>query len=78
MRRNISEIICMITKLDYFFPFLVFFYGLVMLFVLEIPFFVALAKKRMPAQHLAFERHRNIATVSLIVGGLWSLQNIWF
>lgn len=68
----------MIFKLDYYFPFLVFFYGLVMLFVLEIPYFVSLAKKEMPNQYLAFERHRKIAVISLLVGGLWSLQNIWF
>lgn len=67
----------MISKLDYFFPFFVFFYGLVVLFILEVPYFVALAKKQMPSQYLAFERHRKIAFMSFFVGGLWSLQNIW-
>ncbi len=67
-----------ITELDYYFPFLVFFYGLVILFVLEIPHLVALAKKEMPNQLEAFERHRKLAVVSIWVGGLWSLQNIWF
>ena len=68
----------MLTKLDFYFPFVVFFYGLVMCFVLEIPYFVALAKKEMPAQYETFLRHRKIAFVSFFVGGLWSLQNIWF
>ena len=67
-----------ITELDYYFPFLVFFYGLVILFVLEIPYLVALAKKEMPSHYEAFERHRKLAVVSIWVGGLWSLQNIWF
>jgi hypothetical protein len=68
----------MILKLDYYFPFVVFFYGLVVLFVLEIPYLVALAKKEMPAQLEIFEKHRKLAVTSLVVGGLWSLQNIWF
>lgn len=67
-----------ITELDYYFPFLVFFYGLVILFVLEIPHLVALAKKEMPAHLEAFEKHRKLAVSSVWVGGLWSLQNIWF
>jgi hypothetical protein len=67
-----------IAELDYYFPFLVFFYGLVILFVLEIPHLVALAKKEMPAHLEAFEKHRKLAVVSIWVGGLWSLQNIWF
>lgn len=66
-----------ISTLDYYFPFLVFFYGLVILFVLEIPYLVSLAKKEMPNQLMAFERHKKIALVSVIVGGLWSLQNVW-
>jgi hypothetical protein len=68
----------MISKLDYYFPFFVLFCGLVILFVLEVPHLVALAKKEMPDQLLAFEKHRKIAFVSVIVGGIWSLQNIWF
>ena len=66
-----------ITELDFYFPFIVFFYGLVINFVLEIPHFVALAQKRMPSQYATFEKHRKIAVLSLYVGGLWSLQNIW-
>lgn len=68
----------MIATIDYYFPFIVFFYGLVMLFVLEVPFLVALAKKEMPQQYLMFEKHRNIAMMSVFVGGFWSLQNMWF
>jgi hypothetical protein len=68
----------MISTLDYYFPFFVFFCGLVILFVLEVPHLVALAKKEMPDRLLAFEKHRKIAVLSVVVGGFWSLQNIWF
>ncbi len=67
----------MIAKIDFYFPFLVFFYGLVMMIVLEVPYLLALAKKEMPVQYAQFEKHRNIAVLSFYVGGLWSLQNIW-
>lgn len=66
-----------ISTLDFYFPFIVFFYGLAINFVLEVPHLVALAQKRMPAQYANFEKHRKIAILSLYVGGLWSLQNIW-
>lgn len=65
------------ATLDYYFPFIVFFYGLVINFVLEIPYLLVLAQKRMPSQYAAFERHRKIAVISLYVGGLWSLQTLW-
>ena len=67
-----------ISALDFYFPFIVFFYGLVINFVLEIPYLVAIAQRRMPVQYANFERHRKIAILSLYVGGLWSLQNLWF
>ena len=67
-----------VQKLDFYFPFLVFFYGLAITFILEIPYLVALAQKQMPSQYATFEKHRKIAVFSLYAGGLWSLQNIWF
>ncbi len=67
-----------ISKLDFYFPFVVFFYGLVIIFVLEIPYLVNLARKEMPYQYATFEKHRKIALLSLYAGGLWSLQNLWF
>lgn len=67
-----------ISMLDFYFPFLVFFYGLVVNFVLEIPYLVQLAKKEMPSQYATFEKHRKLALFSLYAGGLWSLQNLWF
>jgi hypothetical protein len=66
-----------LSTLDFYFPFIVFFYGLAINFVLEVPHLIAVAQKRMPSQYATFEKHRKIALVSLYVGGLWSLQNLW-
>ena len=67
-----------VAWLDFYFPFIIFFYGLVLHFVLETPRLVALAQKRMPSQYATFEKHRPVAILALWVGGLWSLRNIWF
>lgn len=67
-----------IQFLDFYFPFFVFFYGLVGYFVLEVPLLADLAQKRMPSQSANFEKHRRLALLSLYVGGFWSLQNLWF
>jgi hypothetical protein len=68
----------MLMKLDFYFPFCVFFYGLVMTFVLEIPFLIKLSQNEMPRFHQQFEKHRAISTLAIFVGGLWSIQNLWF
>ena len=67
-----------IQKLDFYFPFLMFFYGLAINFILEFPYLVAMARKEMPSQYATLEKHRQIAIFSLYIGGLWSLQNMWF
>ncbi len=67
-----------IQTIDFYFPFIVFFYGLAINFVLEIPYLVALARKEMPSHYATLEKHRKIAIFSLYLGGVWSLQNIWF
>ncbi len=67
-----------IQQLDFYFPFFVFFYGLVLNLVLEIPVLTQLAQKKMPSQYANWQLHRCIALTSLYLGGLWSLQNLWF
>ncbi len=67
-----------IATLDFYFPFIIFFYGLVLHLMLETPQLVALAQKKMPSQYATFQKHRPIAVLALYAGGLWSLQNIWF
>ena len=67
-----------VEKLDLWFPFLVFAYGAIMTFTLHHPFFLDLADRRLPytvAQQM--KGHRGLGLVCLVVGGMWSLQNLW-
>ena len=64
--------------LDYYFPFIVLFYGLIVSFVLNTPTLVRLAENRLdPRLREQFLAHRGLAILCLVVGGAWSLQNIW-
>ncbi len=68
--------------LDYFFPFFVFFYGILMTSVLESQFLQKVAGQRFSATGLAsfatLRSHKGLAWACLFVGGLWTLQNLWF
>jgi len=64
--------------LDLIFPYIVFFYGILMVFVLENKALDRLARERMPAMGATLRSHRGLAWVCLFVGGLWSLQNLAF
>jgi hypothetical protein len=64
--------------LDRIFPFFVVGYGAVMTLVLHSRFFMELAETRLPAEITQqIKAHRGLGLLCLIVGGLWSLQNIW-
>lgn len=65
-------------KLDFIFPFLVFFYGFLMVLVLELPFFVRVGQQRMAQAYSELGRHKPLAWICFFVGGLWSVQNIWY
>ncbi len=65
-------------KLEFYFPFIVFFYGLVASFALEIPQLAAIARKEMPSQYAALISHQKLAWISFFIGGIWSLQTLWF
>lgn len=67
-----------IEFLDQIFPFLVFSYGILMIFVLENKALDRLARQRMPALGATLRSHRTLAYISLFTGGLWSLQNLLF
>lgn len=67
-----------LETLDFLFPIVVFFYGIVVVFVLENRVLERLAERRLPAMGATLRGHRNLAWVCLFVGGLWSLQNLWF
>lgn len=65
-------------ELDQIFPYFVFFYGLVVTMVLNMPELIKIGNERLPKEMMTqFQSHRLLALISLIVGGLWSLQNIW-
>jgi hypothetical protein len=66
-------------QLDFIFPFIVFAYGAMMTFVLNNPVLMRLAADKFPPQlHQQMNAHRYLAIVCLVVGSLWSLQNLWF
>lgn len=67
-----------IEQLDLIFPFFVLAYGALVTAVTHIPALIELAETRMPpvlADQLKL--HQGLALVCLVVGGIWSLQNIW-
>jgi hypothetical protein len=65
-------------ELDFIFPFVVFGYGAVMCFVLNHPRLMALAEEKFtPEFTQTFKAKRALGLICLVVGGLWSLQNIW-
>ncbi len=66
-----------LQTLDFIFPFVVFFYGLLLLVVLESPFFRELGLQRMTAAYQRMATHRPLAWISFFGGGLWALQNLW-
>ena len=68
-----------VAQLDFYFPFIVWFYGLVMTLVLGNEYLMRLARNRLPLeQYQKFTAHKGLGLVCLIVGSLWSLQNLWF
>lgn len=65
-------------EIDHIFPYLVFIYGIMMLIVLENKYLDRLASERMPAMLATMKSHKQLAYTCLWVGGLWSLQNLWY
>lgn len=67
----------MITELDFYFPYLVFFYGTIMTLVTHMPFLAKQAEPSFSPELLQwFYGHRVLGLVCLCVGGLWSVQRI--
>lgn len=65
-------------KLDYIFPFIVFFYGLIMVLVLENPYLIKIGEERLSQYYSGFLKHKPLAWMCFFVGGLWSAQNVWY
>lgn len=66
-----------VAELDFYFPFLVFFYGLMISFVLQIPGLLKIADDRLPPRFInQLKAHSGLAFFCLVIGSLWSLQNL--
>jgi hypothetical protein len=66
-------------ELDFLFPFFVLAYGALMTFVLNTPALMRLAEEKFPHELLQqMNMHRTLAVVCLVIGSLWTLQNLWF
>ena len=65
-------------KLDFIFPFVVFFYGLLVVAVLENPYLIKIGQERMGTRFQRLTRHKSLAWVCFFVGGFWATQNIWY
>ena len=66
------------AMLDFIFPFFVFFYGLMVVLVLENPTLVRLGEERLGQAFANLAKHKSLAWVCFFVGGIWSAQNIWY
>ena len=65
-----------VKELDYFFPFFVFAYGVVITMLFQTGL-ISLGKGRIPEVLLQqLQSNRILGLVCLVVGGLWSLQNL--
>ena len=68
-----------LQDLDFIFPFVVFFYGALVTLVLHIPKLNELSETRFSdSLHRQIMGHRYLALLSLVLGAIWSLQNLWF
>ncbi len=63
--------------LDYYFPFVVFFYGFIVVLALEGPFLRRLADSHQSNLFiLQLKSHAPLAWICFFAGGLWSVQNL--
>ncbi len=64
--------------LDNIFPYIVFYYGFIMTVFLNTSKVQQLADKYVTPQLLKqMQAHRGLALICLIVGSIWTLQNLW-
>jgi hypothetical protein len=65
------------SQLDYYFPFIVLSYGFFMTVILHTDFVAQFAREKLQGKlFVQFQSHRALGLVALVVGGLWSLQNL--
>ena len=67
-----------LKELDFYFPFVVFFYGAIMMLFHSLPTLRGLSEAHYPNElHQRPMATRPLAVISLFLGGFWSLQNLW-
>lgn len=64
-------------KLDFIFPFFMFFYGLMVVLVLENPALVRLGEEKLGTLYQNLAKHKTLGWLCFFLGGLWSAQNVW-
>ena len=65
-------------ELDFIFPFFVLGYGVLMTYVLHNKYLMEIAEKRFPQPLVQqMNGHRTLGLICLVVGSLWTLQNVW-
>lgn len=64
------------SQLDFYFPFIVFFYGVLMLFVMDSPAFQNLRQKFVLQSPWGTPSGRQFLYMMTFFCGLWSLQNL--
>jgi len=66
-----------LEALDFYFPFVVFFYGFLVSIVSAIPHLMRIGEERMPEKYMQqLQAHKGLALFCLIIGSLWSMQNL--
>ena len=69
--------VCMVAELDFYFPYMVLFYGSLMTLVTSLHDLREKAQESMNPEIVQwFYGHRGLGLVCLFVGGLWSLQRL--
>lgn len=67
-----------LAQIDLIFPFLIFAYGAMVSLTVNSAAFERLSQRFLPAALKAqLEAHRHLALLCLVVGSIWSLQNLW-
>lgn len=75
----VTEKVFMNTQLDFYFPYFVLSYGLIMVLATGLPQLQKKAAETLDPELLQwFQSHKLLGQVCFWVGGLWSLQRLFF
>ena len=78
VRSSAEKPLMTVTQLDLLFPYIFFFYGVLMTLALNSERLSRIADERFPHELLEqWRAHRGLALLCLLVGAAWILQNLW-